>query len=205
MTLLRNVFIAFLLISLSSSTAWSQSGCKTWNDSDGKEEEPRKNDPCYLATQLQEEGQFSEAVSQYEQCLESAEDDGVKAEVLYNIAFIQTWELNELEAARSNAKKAASLLPEWGKPYILIGDIYTKMSRGSCDDWDKRLAVLAALDKYEYARSIDPEVADDAGRRISNLSGALPIKEEGFMRKVLAGQSVIVGCGIGEMVKVRFQ
>ena len=64
-------------------------------------------------------------------------------------------------------------------------------------------AATASLD--QYARSIDPEVADDAGKRIANLSGALPTKEEGFMRKVQAGQTVTAGCGIGEKVKVRYQ
>lgn len=171
----------------------------------GLEEERRKNNPCYDATMLQKEGKFTEAVARYEQCLESAEDDAAKAQVHYSIAFIQTWELNQLGSARNNANKAASLRSGWGKPYILIGDIYSKMSRGSCDDWNKRLAVLAALDKYQYARSIDSEVADDAGKRIGNLSGALPTKEEGFMRKVQAGQTVTAGCGIGEKVRVRYQ
>lgn len=171
----------------------------------GLEEERRKNNPCYDATMLQKEGKFAEAVARYEQCLESAEDDAAKAQVHYSIAFIQVWELNQLGSGRNNANKAASLRSGWGKPYILLGDIYSKMSRGSCDDWNKRLAVLAALDKYQYARSIDSEVSDDAGKRIGNLSGALPTKEEGFMRKVQAGQTVTAGCGIGEKVKVRYQ
>ena len=93
----------------------------------------------------------------------------------------------------------------WGKPYILLGDIYSKMSRGSCDDWNKRLAVLASIDKYSYAKSIDSEVAADANKRIGNLRSALPTKEEGFMRKIQAGATVTAGCGIGEKVKVRYQ
>ncbi|MCB0628753.1 MAG: hypothetical protein R2824_21965 [Saprospiraceae bacterium] len=171
----------------------------------GLEIERRQNNPCYDATQLQKEGKFGEAIARYQECLNSAEDDEAKAQVLYSIAFIQTWELGQLGTARTNANKAAALKGNWGKPYILIGDIYSKMSRGSCDDWNKRLAVLASLDKYQYAKSIDPEVADDANKRISNLSGALPTKEEGFMRKVEAGQTVTAGCGIGEKVRMRYQ
>lgn len=171
----------------------------------GLEEERRKNNPCYDATMLQKEGKYEEAVARYEQCMEAAEDDEAKGQVLYSIAFIQVWELGRLSAGRSNANKAASLKKGWGKPYILIGDIYSKMSRGNCDDWNKRLAVLASLDKYQYAKNIDPSVAEDANKRIANLSGALPTTEEGFMRKVKAGQTVTAGCGIGEKVKVRYQ
>ena len=46
------------------------------------------------------------------------------------------------------------------------------MSR-SCDDWNQRLAIIAVIDKYSYARSIDPSVADDANRRIGSYTGAL--------------------------------
>jgi hypothetical protein len=92
----------------------------------------------------------------------------------------------------------------WGKPYILIGDIYAKISRGCGDAWEQRLAILAVIDKYRYAKSIDSEVADEANRRIANYNDSLPNKEEGFMRKVSAGDKVNVGC-IGETVTVRFQ
>ena len=171
----------------------------------GLEEQRRKDNPCYDATQLQKEGKIKEAIARYEQCVEAAENDDAKAQVLYSIAHMQVWELNQLSAGKANAFKAASLKSGWGKPYILIGDIYSKMSRGSCDDWNKRLAVLASLEKYQYARSIDSEASDDAGKRIANLSSALPTKEEGFMRKVQEGQTVTAGCGIGEKVKVRYQ
>ena len=171
----------------------------------GLEKERRMNNPCYDATQLQKEGQYEAAIARYQQCADAAEDDEAKAQVLYSIAHMQVWELGQLSSGRSNANKAASLKKGFGKPYILIGDIYSKMSRGGCDDWNQRLAVLAALDKYQHAKSIDSEVADDANKRISNLSGALPTQEEGFMRKIQAGQSVKVGCGIGETVRVRYQ
>lgn len=176
------------------------------------EEERRKNNPCYDAAQLQKEGKYSEAMARYEQCTGLPDDseyalksDEAKAQVYYSMANIQTWQLGQLGAARSNVRKASNLNGNWGKPVILLGDIYSKMSRGSCDDWNKRLAVLAALDKYAQAKSIDPDVSDDANRRISNLSDAKPDKQEGFMRGVKEGQVVTAGCGIGEQVTIRFK
>ncbi len=165
----------------------------------------REQDPCFDAAKLQQEGRYQDAMNRYRECLSATEDNEVKAQVYYSMAFIQTWQFGQYGSARENARNAANLKSGWGKPYILIGDIYAKMSRSGCDSWNQRLAVLAAIDKYSYARSIDSSVAGEAGERIGNYSGSIPMQDEGFMRGVNAGDSVTVGCGIGETVRVRFQ
>ncbi len=171
---------------------------------DSLEQDRRDKDPCFDGIKLQEEQRYSEALARYQECLETNEDPEVRAQILYSMAFIQTWEMGQYSSAIRNAREAASLKSGWGRPYILIGDTYAKMSRSSCDDWNQRLAIIAVIDKYSYARSIDPSVADDASRRIGNYTGALPERQDGFMRGVTAGQSVPVSC-IGETVKVRFK
>ncbi len=172
----------------------------------GLEAERRKNSPCYDATQLQKEGKYEEALARYQECVASGEQEGeALAQIYYSMAFIQTWQVRQYGNARQNIKKAASAKPGWGKPYILLGDIYAKMSTGCKEDWDKRLAILAALAKYNYAKSIDGEVSADANKRIGQYSSALPDREEGFMRKVSPGDKVQCGCGIGETVTIRFK
>ena len=170
------------------------------------EADRRKNSPCYDATQLQKEGKYAEALARYEECVGSGEQEGeALGQIYYSMAFIQTWQVRQYGKARQNIRKAAESKPGWGKPYILLGDIYAKMSTGCREDWDKRLAILAALEKYSYAKSIDAEVSGDANKRIGQYSGARPDKEEGFMRKVSAGDKVQCGCGIGETVTIRFK
>ena len=170
------------------------------------EAERRENSPCYDATQLQKEGKYAEALARYEECVGSGEQEGeALAQIYYSMAFIQTWQMRQYGNARQNISKAAGAKSGWGKPYILLGDIYAKMSTGCREDWDKRLAILAAMEKYRYAKSIDGGVADDANKRIGQYSSALPDKEEGFMRKVSAGDKVSCGCGIGETVTIRFK
>lgn len=173
----------------------------------GLEAERRVNNPCYDALQLQKEEKYEEAMKRYQECIASSDDmePDAKAQVLYSMAFIQTWQFGQYAKARENARKAASLKPGWGKPYILIGDMYGKTSRKCGGDWDNRMAVLAAIEKYAYAKSIDPEVASDANKRIGQYSAAKPEKQEGFMRGIKEGQAVKVGCWIGETVKVRFK
>ena len=169
------------------------------------EEERRANNPAFAAQEAYNNDNFSEAVSLYEDAIAKSEDDNKKALYYYQIAQIQNAKLNQYGAARGNANKAASLRSGWGKPYILIGDIYGKLSSGCGDSYQQRLAVLAAIDKYQYARSIDPESAGDASRRIGRYSSSMPIKADAFSRGDKEGDRKKVGCGIGETVTLRFQ
>lgn len=165
-----------------------------------KEAEKRANNPLYDAAQLQKEGKNTEAIARYKEAIEASDNDDAKAQAYNSIAFIQLWKLNQPSAAASSARKAASLKSGWGQPYITIGDAYAKGSRSCGDAWNQRLAVLAAVEKYRYARSIDPEVSDTAAKRISNYANSKPEKSEIFMRKLKVGDKVKVGCWIGETV-----
>lgn len=169
------------------------------------ETEIRTDDPCDDGRKLQELGKYEEAIARYNECIATNDDPEVLAQVYYNIAFIQIWELGDYSTARTNTQKAASYKEDWGLPYILIGDMYAKASRSCGDTWGASLAVLAALEKYEYAKSIDASVIEVADKRIDSYSGAIPIKADGFMRGIKAGQPVRVPCWIGETVTVRFQ
>ncbi|PHI21249.1 hypothetical protein CEQ90_04320 [Lewinellaceae bacterium SD302] len=169
------------------------------------EAEKRRLNPAYDAAKMIEEENYSGAVARYQEAIQDEADDEKKAQYYYQMATIQSGKLGQSGTARTNANKAASLNKGWGKPYILIGDIYGRMSRNCGDSWQQRLAILAAIDKYRYAKSIDAEVASDANKRISNYSSSLPLREEGFQRNVSPGDKVQVGCGIGETVTVRFQ
>ena len=88
---------------------------------------------------------------------------------------------------------------------MLIGDMYGSSARSCGDSWNQRLAILAAMEKYRYAKSIDSEVADDANSRLSKYAASMPSIEDGFQRGIKEGQTVTVGCWIGESVKVRYK
>ena len=127
-----------------------------------------------------------------------------KSNYLFSIASIQFRRLDQVGVARKTALEAASLNPKWGRPYMLIGDMYGSTARNCGDSWNQRLAILAAMDKYSHARSIDPEVAEEANDKLSRYRGSMPSQDEGFMRGLKEGQTVDVGCWIGEKVKVRY-
>lgn len=160
--------------------------------------------PGVAARRLYDEGDYEGAIEKYNEAIEKETEDEKKAEYYFGIASIQFRQLDKYGEARANARKAAQLKSDWGRPYMLIGDMYVK-SASSCgsDAYTRGLVIIAAIDKYAYARSIDPEVADEAGQRIGRYSSSMPPKEEVFMRG-MDGKSVTVPCWVGETVKVRY-
>ena len=172
-----------------------------------KLEEFYRENPGKHGIALNKEGKFEEAIAKFKEAIEKgdASDEDLGSYHFY-IASIEFRKMKKYSSARAQARKAAQLRPGWGQPYMLIGDMYASSSN-SCgkEAWDQRMAVLAAIDKYAYAKSIDSEVAADANRKIGKYNSFLPDKEEGFMRKVSAGQKVKVNCWISETVTVRYK
>lgn len=167
--------------------------------------------PGAHAKALFDEGKYEEAISKYEEAVskEQAKGDTANIEQIasYNLSIssILFRQLDRYSSARDYALKAARQRPNWGQPYITIGDMYAATS-SSCgaESWDHQLAVLAAIDKYAYARSIDDAAAEEANKKIARYSGFKPDKEQGFMRGVTEGTRVKVPCWIGETVTVRY-
>ena len=163
------------------------------------------NNPGMLAKKAYDAGNYKEAIAKYDEAIAKETDPEKQAGYYFSKASIQFRKLKSYSAAKASAKKAAALRPGWGRPYMLIGDMYASGSRSCGDDWAARLAILAAYDKYAYAKSIDSSVADDAQKRMSKYHASFPDKEEAFMRKVKKGQKVSVPCWIGESVTIRFR
>lgn len=167
--------------------------------------ELEENNPALAARRLFEEGDYSGAIAEYKRAISMEEDDEKKGEFYFRIASIQGRQLNQYSNARKNALNAAKLKPNWGVPYILIGDLYASTSRNCGDDWNQRLAVLAAIEKYRQAARVDSKVAEDALNRANRYQASKPDSQEGHMRSVSEGEKVEVGCWINETVTIRFK
>ncbi|HEB62609.1 MAG TPA: hypothetical protein ENI82_05595 [Bacteroidetes bacterium] len=163
------------------------------------------NNPGMLAKKAYDAGDYKGAITKYDEAIAKETDPQKQATYYMSKASIQYRKLKSYSAAKSSCRKAASLRPDWGRPYMMIGDMYASGSRSCGDDWAARLAILAAYDKYAYAKSVDSSVAADAQKRMSKYRASFPDKEEAFMRKVTKGQKVSVPCWIGETVTIRFR
>ena len=107
-------------------------------------------------------------------------------------------------AGRSYALKAASVNPNDGHPYILIGDMYAASSKEcGTNDLDKKAVYWAAVDKYYQARRVDESLADIANSRINTYSAYFPMSETIFFHNLNEGDDYQVECWINETTKVR--
>ncbi len=163
------------------------------------------NNPSFLAKKLYDDGDFKGAVEKYDDAISQEVDKEKKASYLFSKASIQFRKLNQYTTARATAYEAAKTKPNWGRPYMLIGDMYAYSARSCGDTWTQRLAIIAAIDKYNYAKSVDSNVAQEANERVGKYRSSLPELGEGHMRGVKEGDKEKVGCWIGETVFVRFQ
>lgn len=159
---------------------------------------------AYLMGSLNlEKNNISKAAEYMQEAANLFEDntDKIKAlNLLANINFNQ----RNYSQARANAQKILQLDPNYGKAYILIGDLYAASS-SMCteDDMGGKTVFWAAVDKYARARSVDPSVEAEANSKIAQFSRHFPPASDLFFRDLNEGGSYTVGCWINETTTIR--
>lgn len=181
-----------------------------------KEVAALRNGKCYVApaatgtlSQAYEaygKGNYKNAISLFEKYVnEEAPDKEKKAKVLLIISNIYYGDVKNYPKARQYAYEAAKQKPGWGEPYILIGKLYASSGPlcGPGRGWDSQIVTWPAIDKWEYAKSIDPTVAKEANTLINRYRQYMPSREDVHQRILAPGQSFTVGCWIKETTKIR--
>ena len=146
---------------------------------------------------------YDEAVSYYNQAIQLQEDIDYKASYYLKLCYAYQMRGSYTEA-RSSANSAASLKPEWGEPYLMLGDIYVA-SASSCgsSNLERGSVYWVAVDMFSKAKSIDNILTEKANKRISTYSKFFPSKEDCFFNDIEAGSSYKVDCWIGRSTRVR--
>ncbi len=172
-----------------------------------RQAEYEANNPGIQARKKYQAGDFDGAIEQYRIAIAKETDPVAKAKYHFSVASILFRKLNKYSEARSESLTAAEVNPNWGRPYVLIGDIYAKAARGCGDHWNQSLAILAAYDKWNYAKSKDlnASIQSDVEGKMGKYRAYFPSKDEGFMRGAKPGGKTSVGCWIGESVTVRYK
>ena len=125
-----------------------------------------------------------------------------KADWYYELALVTRAEENFCEAI-THAREAIALNNNMGKAYILLGDCYILSRENLGDDFQQKAAYWAATDKYRTAKSVDPTVADEAGKKLEDYSSLFPKKSDVFFNDLSDGSTYRVGGCINEMTTVR--
>lgn len=149
------------------------------------------------------------AITHYKEVLDSPDySQDKKAKIALRIAKIYYGELKDKRSARTYARKAAQLNPNWGEPYFLIGNMYASSGKdcGKGTGFNSQRTVWVAIDQWKKAISVDPgsSAASKSQQRISEYRKYMPNKEQVFMRSLKEGQSYTVPCWINESTRVRF-
>lgn len=150
-------------------------------------------------------GKFREAINHFKEFTSTTTDKEQKAKYTLVIAKIYYAELVNYPEARKFALAAAGIKSGWGEPFMLIGKLYASSGPlcGPGRGWDSQIVTWAAVDKFLYARSIDPSVASEANKLIAEYSRYMPSKEEIFSRMYREGDKFRVPCWIQEDTVIR--
>ena len=148
---------------------------------------------------------YEKAEGFYTYALDNEPDNLNKAQYAYRLA--QTYgAMNKNKSAKTYALKAAAYRTGWGEPYLLIGDLYAKTSRQCGElktEFLKRVGYWAAIDKYEYAKSLEPQLSTKANERIQKYREQMPSKTDVFTEGLIDEPTYKIDCWYSETVKIR--
>ena len=148
---------------------------------------------------------YEKAEGFYTYALDNESDDINKSQYAYRLA--QTYAaMNKNKTAKTYALKAAAFRTGWGEPYMLIGDLYAKTSRQCGElktEFLKRVGYWAAIDKYEYAKQLDPKLIAKANERIEKYKEQMPSKTDIFTEGLIDEPTYKIDCWYSETVKIR--
>ena len=168
--------------------------------------EPSAISAYNMGKMMIEKKQFSKATTFLKQAVDLQEDPLKKADYYFMMAKHYFRNLKQFAAARGFAQKAASLHSGWGKPYLLIGDLYAASAKDCGEnDFEQGAVYWVAVDKYRRAKSIDGSIAEEANKKIATWSKYFPTKKDAFFYNYTEGKSYSVGCWINETTTVRVQ
>lgn len=155
---------------------------------------------------------YTQALTYYQQAVDLYEadvskvyaDEKFRAYML--MADISYRQLRRLPQARTYALAASRVKPNDGRPFLLIGEMYA-LSANDCghDEFTKKTAYWAAVDKFQQARNVDSDqaVIDRATTLINTYTQHFPNMELIFFHGFSEGDPYRVECWINENTRVR--
>ncbi len=159
-----------------------------------------------LAKYFIKQNQFDKAKEYYLKTISQADDEELQAKCFYELAVVTFSHYKNSPEARQYAQNALQKKSNWGKPHILIGNIYAHESAKYGDsDFDHQTVYWVAIDQFNKAKRIDPECADEAEKQINLYSQYIPDKETGFFHGVQEGENYTIGSWINEKTTVRYR
>jgi tetratricopeptide (TPR) repeat protein len=146
---------------------------------------------------------YIHAEANLQKAIEREEDAALRASDCLNLADI--YALNgEYEQAEGWVKQAIEHMPNWGRPYLRLGELYIEGSP-SCElsDFEAKVVYWLASDLCREAKIIDPSVSLEADRRLFRYRLNQPSAKDIVAQNLKSGSNYSLGCWINKATRVR--
>ena len=147
-------------------------------------------------------GDFDKCISYFDNAIELQQDPIQKADYYYSAAAV-LFANKQLSKAKQYARKAIELNGEFGKPYMLIAQMYASSPNWSDEASLNKCVFFAVIDKLQKAKSVDPSLAEECDKLIRTYAGYTPKDEDLFFIGLKKGDAVTIGGWIGETTTIR--
>ncbi len=165
--------------------------------------EPGADAAYSLARMFTSKRDFEKAKKYFNEAISQEKDAERLGDLHYKLATILLMEKNYPQA-KQHALKAIQNRPRWGAPHILIGKTYAAYHKGySSKELEQKQVFWAAVDRFEKAKAIDPDFADEAQKLIKTYSKYFPRKEEAFFEGIKQGDRIKLKGWINETTRAR--
>jgi len=158
-----------------------------------------------MAQQALKSKDFESAISYLKSAMSMEVSNVDKAEDAHSIALLYA-QNKQYSQSRDFARQAIGFARNYGKSYILIGQLYAMSAQGIYPDDPvmQRTVYYVAYDKMVEAKQADPSCAAEADKWMSEYRQQFPSKDDVFMHPELeAGKSITIGGWIQERTTVR--
>jgi hypothetical protein len=128
------------------------------------------------------------------------------AELAYRIAY-EAYRKDDFPKARKWCRTASLHQPNWGNPYILVGNLYassySKCASNNPHGLDGQIVVWVALDEWRKAKKVDPSVQEKVNKTIKRYQKYLPELKDIFQHPLDIGAPYTVGCWIQQKTTIQ--
>ena len=147
-------------------------------------------------------GDIDKSMQYFDNAIELEQDPIQKADYCYTAAQI-LFGNKQLSKAKQDDRKAIEATGAFGKPYILIAQMYASSPNWSDESALNKCTFFAAIDKLQKAKSVDPSCAEEADKLIRSYAAYTPKDEDLFFIGLKKGNAVTIGGWIGETTTIR--
>ena len=147
-------------------------------------------------------GDIDKSMQYFDNAIELEQDPIQKADYCYTAAQI-LFGNKQLSKAKQYARKAIEANGAFGKPYILIAQMYASSPNWSDESALNKCTFFAAIDKLQKAKSVDQSCAEEADKLIRTYAAYTPKDEDLFFIGLKKGNAVTIGGWIGETTTIR--